>query len=350
MPPFVVFSLPRSRSAWLARFLTWGDWMCGHDELRHCRSLDDVRAWLAMPCAGSVETVAAPFWRLLAMLAPGARVMTVRRPVADVMASLLRFGLFDETALGATIRRVDAKLDQIEARLPGVLRVEYAALSDAETCGAVFRHCLGLPMPDEWFQLCSSVNIQVNLRHLMRYCVTHRAPLDKLAAVAKHRTLALMVAGPGGEMDGLTFQCEPWDRFYADAQPLFREHLAQTGQAPEDHARKNLGLFKALDDVGALHVFTGRSNGRMFSYLVSIVAPSLDSPDETLAEQTLFFADPSFPGLGMKMQRASVADLKARGVDRVLLRAGHRGSGPRLGSLYRRLGAEPFGQLYSLEM
>ena len=58
MPPFVVFALPRSRSAWLARFLTWGDWMCGHDELRHCRSLDDVRAWLAMPCAA---WVAAPW-------------------------------------------------------------------------------------------------------------------------------------------------------------------------------------------------------------------------------------------------------------------------------------------------
>lgn len=36
---FVVFSMPRSRSAWLARFLSYGDWHCGHDEIRHFRSL-----------------------------------------------------------------------------------------------------------------------------------------------------------------------------------------------------------------------------------------------------------------------------------------------------------------------
>ncbi len=30
MRPFVVFGLPRSRTAWLSRFLTYGDWVCGH--------------------------------------------------------------------------------------------------------------------------------------------------------------------------------------------------------------------------------------------------------------------------------------------------------------------------------
>jgi hypothetical protein len=152
------------------------------------------------------------------------------------------------------------------------------------------------------------------------------------------------------EADGVTFQCEPFREFYRDAQPLFAEHLVQTGQSPDDHARKNVPLLERLDDDGCLHVFTGRSNGRMFSYLLSVIAPSLDSPTEMLAEQTIFFADPSWPGLGMKTQRAAIADLRERGVNRVLMRAGRRGSGPRLGALFRRLGAEPFGDLYNLSL
>ena len=48
-PPFVVLSLPRSRSYWLSRYLSYGGWHCGHEEIRHARTLSDVRAWLARP-------------------------------------------------------------------------------------------------------------------------------------------------------------------------------------------------------------------------------------------------------------------------------------------------------------
>ena len=78
--PFVVFGLPRSRTTWLSRFLTYADWVCGHDELRHMRSMDDISAWFSQPCTGTVETSGAASWRLLDTTAPGARVAIVRRP------------------------------------------------------------------------------------------------------------------------------------------------------------------------------------------------------------------------------------------------------------------------------
>ena len=79
--PFVVLALPRCCTAWLAQWLSYGPWQCGHDEIRHCRSLDDVKLWLAQPFTGTVETAAAPFWR---MLPEGVRVVTVCRHVPDV--------------------------------------------------------------------------------------------------------------------------------------------------------------------------------------------------------------------------------------------------------------------------
>ena len=69
-PPFVVYALPRSRTFWLSRFLCYAEWNCGHDEIRHARSLDDVRAWFSQSYTGTVETAAAPWWRLIQRLRP----------------------------------------------------------------------------------------------------------------------------------------------------------------------------------------------------------------------------------------------------------------------------------------
>jgi GNAT superfamily N-acetyltransferase len=350
MAPFVIFALPRSRTYWLSRFLTIGDWQCGHDELLHCRSLDDVRSWLSQPCTGTVETLGAPFWRLLLKLAPDVRIVTVRRPIAEVAGSLARAGLtFDPAEMTRLLQRLDRKLDQIEKRIPGVLRVNYADLMRWETCARLFEHCLPYYHDQDRWAALARQNLQISLPMLRRYCEAYAPQLDKLAKVAKHRSLTTMIPEQA-EIEGVTFQTEPFADFYRDAKGCFAEHLVQTEQAPDDHARKNLALFQAIDEVGGLQVITARSNGRMFGYLVSVVAPSLDSPDITSAEHTIFFASSAIRGLGMKLQREALKTLRERGVNNVIFRAGHRGSGPRLGTFYRRLGAEEFGQMYRLEL
>jgi len=347
MPPFVVFALPRSRTAWLSRYLTYGDWHCGHDELRHCRSLDDVTSWLAQPCTGTVETAAAPFWRLLPV---GVRVMTVRRRLPDIIASLRRGGLvFDDAPMMRLLANLERKLDQIERRLPNVLSVQFGDLKSEAACAEVFEHCLGLPHDPAWWTAMSAVNIQISLPKLVRYYTVHQPQIEKLAKTAAHRIKAGMLR-EAHTMDGVTFQHEPFRQFYRDAEPLFAEHLAQTGQSPDDHALKNLPLLEMLDDAGLVQTITARSNGRMFGYLMTVVGPTLDAVGVTQGWHTIFFASPDMPGLGMKLQRASLAALRERGVDEGIMRAGHRGSGPRLGTIYRRLGAEDYGQLYRLEL
>jgi hypothetical protein len=350
MRPFVVFSLPRSRSFWLSRFLTAGGWQCGHDELRHCRSLDDVRSWLAQPLTGTVETAGAPFWRLLMEYRPDVRVAVLRRPVAEVVDSLARFG-FDPAQMRPVMQRLDAKLAQIAARVPDALSVTSADLDDEAACARVFEHCTGLPHDPQWWRTIAPLNLQTDLLATIRYFEAHRPQLEKLASVAKHSALAAMNRRIPQDLNGVTFQQEPFDTFYRDARDCFAEHLVQTGQAPEDHAKKNLPMLRALDALGALSITTARSrNGLMHGYLMAVHGPSLDSPDVTQAWNTIFFASADCPGLGMKLQRASLDALRARGVNEVLMRAGMRGSGPRLGSFYRRLGAEDFGQVYRLQL
>jgi hypothetical protein len=343
----VVFATPRSRTKWLATFLSYADWQCGHDELRHCRSLEDVTSWLAQPCTGSVETAAAPFWRLLP---PSIRVVTLRRPVPDVVASLRRTGVaFDDAPMMAILQTVERKLDQIEARVPGVLAMTYDDLATEAGCARVFEHCLGLPHNPAWWAACDPVNIQVNFGHVVRYFVAHKPQLEKLAKTAKHRCIAAMTREPR-EIDGVTFQREPFRQFWGDAAPLLAEHAVEAGEAPDYPASLNVPLMEMLDDGGMLQTITARQNGRMFGYLMTVVEPTLEDRSMLQGWHSIFYVSPDMPGLGMGLQRAAAAALRERGAKQIIMRAGHRASGPRLGAFYRRLGAEDIGKLYRLEL
>lgn len=350
MPPFIIYSLPRSRTFWLSRFLTYGDWVCGHDEARRARGLDDVRAWFEQPNIGTVETAVAPWWRLVQKYQPDIRTVVVRRPVAEVVDSLLRAGLdVDPTVLSRAMSRLDRKLDQIERRAPNALSVRFADLESEGVCAEVFEYCLPYRRDPAWWSGMAPLNMQISLPALVRYCRAFQPQLDKLAAVAKQRILTDMT-GRTFDMEGVTIQQEPFEVFFRDGQQLFAEHLSQVGEAPGAFWDKNLPLMRAMDGLGAMQVTTARSNGRMFGYLMAIVSPSLESPDVTSAMHMTFYASKDIPGLGMKLQKASIAGLRTRGVDELFLRAGTRGAGPKMSSLYRRLGAEDFGQLFKLEL
>lgn len=345
---FIIYALPRSRTAWLARFLTYGDWFCGHDEARHLRSMDDIKSWLSMDNTGTVETAAAPFWRTA--YRPDVRVAVVRRPVDEVVDSLMRLGPFDRAGLTAFLRRLDRKLDQIEQRVQGVLSVSFADLATEAGCARLFEHCLPYKHDPQWWASLAPVNIQVNLPAVFRHYKAHEPQLLKMAAQVKCLTLAEFNRQPFHEMDAITIREEDWATFVRDGQSLIAEHLVKVGEPPDHFAALNTELFSALDKAGSLQIMTGRCNGRMFGYLITIISPSLMGDEVISGVPTGFFASPEFPGLGMQLQRASQAALRERGATEVIFRAGVRGDGPRLGRVYQRMGAEPFGQLYRLPL
>ena len=350
MTGFVILGLPRSRTAWLAQFLSYGDWHCGHDELRHMRSLDDARAWFSQGSTGTVETAAAPWWRLLDSIAPGVKVVTIRRPVAEVIASLTRLAGYDIDVLTRAMVWLDRKLDQIEARVPGVISARYSDLADEATCAAIFEHCLPYSHDAAHWRSWDAVNVQINFNAMLRYCEAYKPALDKLSLVAKHRTIGMMARRKFADPEGVTLQTEDFDTWVRDAESLFNEHLVQVGEAPGDWHKKNIPLMRKIYDIGAMQVTTARCNGRMFGYLMTLIAPSLAGEGVTTGTHTTFFADPGFPGMGMKLQRFANDALKARGVDEVLMIAGVRGSAERISAIYRRLGAENNGQLYRLPL
>lgn len=148
--------------------------------------------------------------------------------------------------------------------------------------------------------------------------------------------------------DGVSIVEERFDGFWTDAQALIREHAAEIGPREGVTLDVNHGIFRKLDQAGALQIVSARSNGRLFGYLVSIISPSLENADLKVGTQTAFYVSKDLRGLGPRMMRASVERLRAKGCNEVIFRAGVRANGPKASALYRRLGAKPFGELFSL--
>lgn len=350
-PGFIVLALPRSRTFWLSKFLTYGDWNCGHDQILNLRSLQDVDSWFSQPNVGSVETAGSVWWRTIRDRFPGIKLVTIRRPVEQVVDSLLRLGIgFEKESLTKAMVKFDRKLDQIEHRVPGVLSVKFDELEQESVCARIFEHCLPYRHDSDWWQGISRINLQINFPAMVKYYLAHKNQLDKLAKVAKHQTIAAFLQRPMKTSDELSIQQESFARVYADGKALFAQHSIQVDESPDSHLTKNLSLMQKLDELGYMQITTARSNGKLFGYLMALISPALDRENKLDAIHLTFFASKEFPGLGMKLQRASIAGLKARGVEELFLRAGVRGSGPKMNVLYRRLGAEEFGQLYSLKL
>lgn len=348
--PFIIYALPRSRTYWLSKFLSHGPTKCGHDELRHIRSIDDIKSLLNIPFYGSVETAAAPWWRLLHSMRKDLRTVIVRRPPTDVMNSLMATGVaFDRGKLLTGMIRLDAKLDQIKARVQDVLEVQFSDLKDGDVCAQIFEHCTGQELDARWFRNMDAANLQIDLEAQVRYYQAHLPQLERVGNTAKQQILS-KIAYRQVSSDAITFQQESFDVFLEDSQNLFAQHSIFVGENPGSWETKNLDLMRALEKLGALYVTTARSNGRMYGYIMSIVAPALDSKTGVDGIQTLFFVSPDAPGVGLKLQRSSIEFLRSKGVDQVAFRAGARGHGEKISAIFKRLGAQDAGHMFTLNL
>lgn len=349
MKPFVVFGLPRSRTYWLSRFLTYGGWHCGHDELLKVRSLDDVKSWLSMPFTGTVETAAAPWWRLLKHYKPDANIVIIRRPVGEVLQSLYKLGYEPSRDLTKRMEYLAAKLSQIEVNFR-VLTYDYKELNSREACKNIFERCLPYEFDESWWASIRTLNLQINFPAMLRYVAAHDAQLSKFSSIAKQHSLSLISQKEVTSQEGLTFQQESLADFIEGGQDLFKQHAVAVGEPTDTWQTKNIPLMQVLEDLGCLQITTARCNGRMFGYLMAVMSPSLEHRDLKSGIHTLFYASPEFKGIGLKLQRASINALAERGCSEITFQAGVRGSGNRIAAIYKRMGAVNNGELYKLTL
>ncbi len=155
--PFIVLTLPRSRSAWLAWYLSYPPAEVGHDILVSCRSIADFEAKLDT-VRGTVETGAMLGWRLIRHRLPHAKLLVILRSVEEVKASLRRLGF--EPVAGELEFRAEM-LAQLSAE-PGVETITYSDLDDPVCCHWLFEHLLEEEWDRAWYYKARPINVQID--------------------------------------------------------------------------------------------------------------------------------------------------------------------------------------------
>lgn len=152
---FFVTGLPRSRTAWLANFLTWGDCMCFHDIHGWTHTVLKTMRDCPAQVVGFSNSVALLMWREFRVAFPQARWVVIERDHDEAFeASVEAFG---PAYTEAFHKALCAELDQLRAPL----RIPFNAI-DESSCEALLDYLSLPPQLPERISLLCKLNIQVN--------------------------------------------------------------------------------------------------------------------------------------------------------------------------------------------
>lgn len=186
---FVVFSLPRSRSAWFAHFLrSDGQFKIGHDIALQCEKTDDfISAFRDYAFTGTVETGAVMAWKLILHEMPKVQFMTIRRPLKEVKRSLNALGLEPQKG---DLETKELMLDIVE-KLPRTIRVEFSTLSEWSVCSFLYEKLLGVECQFDWWQRMSALNIQIDMRKRIVQLLERAPQMEQLKREVTLKSLTL---------------------------------------------------------------------------------------------------------------------------------------------------------------
>lgn len=185
---FLIFSLPRSRSAWLAWYLSYPPAEVGHDLLVGCKSVSEFETRFST-LRGSVETGAMLGWRLIRRRLPDVKLLVVFRSVEQVMASFAKLGIQIDRA------ELEFRFDlliQLAAE-PGVEAVHFDQLDDP-ICGKwLFEYCLEEEWDWSWFSRASRTNIQIDFPNRLAQLYANQTALAGLKSEVEVESRKLMI-------------------------------------------------------------------------------------------------------------------------------------------------------------
>lgn len=187
---FLILSLPRSRSAWLAHYLAYPLARplqpVGHELLTDCSNVQMFLDGYANGMWGTVETGAAMLWPIVRNELPECRIVLIRRPLIDCYRSMAAAGVTPDLSALASL---DQHLDAASAD-PSIVSVPYDLLSDPGMGQWLFEYCLELEWDPEWWERIVQLNIQVDMPAWLKRLEGKEKQYELLLADVERRTSA----------------------------------------------------------------------------------------------------------------------------------------------------------------
>ena len=160
---YTLTGYPRSRTAWLANWLTWGRSWCYHEASRFAKNEDSYRSLmnLVLHASRDYEAIGNSDSALLLHLdwiPAGYPLVVVRRPESEVLQSLSR--LMGTKPAKTLMERLTDAMKKAEERAS--LVVDFADLGAFSTLARVWEACLpDQPMPKSRTVSLMEMNVQV---------------------------------------------------------------------------------------------------------------------------------------------------------------------------------------------
>jgi hypothetical protein len=176
---FIIFTLPRSRSAWMSHWLSYikeGKRVksVGHDAFSRCRSVEECER-LFDTLDGTVETGAAFAYKVIVNRMPKTKLLVVQREPMECLNSLMRVGLRPEPTDWA--RRVE---DLWALSANGVRTVAYSDLNMESCARWIWEYCLELPWDAAWWAQWTPINVQINIQNRVEELLRNAGNVAKL--------------------------------------------------------------------------------------------------------------------------------------------------------------------------
>lgn len=155
MRTFFICALPRSRTSWLANFLTWGPAFCFHEPVVGMSSVRELRALFestGRELVGSSDCGNLYIADQLKAEFPGCQFVTVHRNLDECRQELMAMGLPDN----GTLEDASSRLDRLSV---DALRIEVADLSDPNQAEELCDY-VGVPWDPLRFAMLSTLNVQ----------------------------------------------------------------------------------------------------------------------------------------------------------------------------------------------
>jgi hypothetical protein len=203
MNNFIIYALPRSRTAWLSKFLSYKDITCLHEPAVTLRTIEDI-PFLFKNNTGVAETGAAQGWWLIKYYVPHIKTVVIKRSVEEVVNSLLKVDLsnkafYDKDTLTKHMNYTNRMLDKISQE-SGVLTVNYYDLPKMETCKSIFEHCLPYKFDIKWWASLKNKNIQVSVKDKLLYYHKHLNEINNFKNLCKKELIRIRRMEPNNAL------------------------------------------------------------------------------------------------------------------------------------------------------
>ena len=174
--PFIVFALPRSRTAWASHYLSYDGERVEHDTAIHCEVPTDFLANFAKGMRGCAETGAVIGWRFILSKLPQAKIAVIHRPLEEIKRSLAKLGM--QTIEGELETRY-AMLAEL-AQTKDIERFEFHELNAPKHRRRLFEYCLEREWDQAWDDKSAPLNIQIDMSERLRFLASHSQQLTAL--------------------------------------------------------------------------------------------------------------------------------------------------------------------------